>query len=70
MLPKPTLVPKILNICHRFTETIYFLRSGDYSISLSISSLHIIIESIAFVTFATDLLKLSIFSEVVIILFL
>ena len=49
MLPKLTLVLKILNICYRFTETIYFHRSGDYSISLYISSLHIIIESIAFV---------------------
>ena len=49
MLPKLTLVLKILNICYRFTETIYFLRSGDYSISLNIASLHIIIESIAFV---------------------
>ena len=49
MLPKLTLVLKILNICYRFTETIYFHRSGDYSSSLYISSLHIIIESIAFV---------------------
>ena len=63
MLPKLTLVLKILNICYRFTETIYFHRSGDYSISLYISSLHIIIESIAFVH-NTHSLKLQFYQAV------